>query len=176
MPFGQTRIVDGGIVVDGPTVVDGMVVEGTVVEGTVVEGTVVEGTVVDVDCGTVVAENGAVEGVVEGEMLGVSPTILLPPALELPSVGVEPTVLPSWLCGVPVMLGLGVTAPGVVPTAPGVVVAAAPGAVVAAPGAAAPAPGAPTWESAGNAARAAASRSGRRTGSSMEVSFIARAE
>jgi hypothetical protein len=48
MPFGQMRVVDGEIVLDGATVVvDGMVVEGTVVEGTVVEGTVVEGTVVD---------------------------------------------------------------------------------------------------------------------------------
>jgi hypothetical protein len=65
MPFGQMRVVDGEIVLDGVTVVvDGMVVEGTVVEGTVVEGTVV-------DCGTVVVENGEVEGVVEGEMLGV---------------------------------------------------------------------------------------------------------
>jgi hypothetical protein len=93
--------------------------------------------------------------------------MLLPPALELPSVGVEPTVLPSWLGGVPVMLGMGVpTAPGVVPTAPGAV-AAAPGVVAAAPGAAAPAPGAPTWASAGNVARVAASRSGKRTRSSM---------
>jgi hypothetical protein len=98
-----------------------------------------------------VAENGEVEGVVEGEMLGVWPTMLLP-ALELPSPGVEPTVLPSWLCGVPVMLGAGVTAPGVVDTAPG---------------AAAPAPGAPTWASAGNAARVAASRSGKRSRSSI---------
>jgi len=53
MPFGQMRVVDGEIVV----------------EGTVVEGTVVEGMVVD--CGTVVVANGEVEGVAVGEMLGV---------------------------------------------------------------------------------------------------------
>src|SRR6266850_1784340 len=124
MPFGQIRVVDGEIVVDG------MVVDGTVVEGTVV------------DCGTVVAENGEVEGVVEGEMLGVSPTMLLPP-LALPSVGVEPTVLPSWLCGVPVMLGVGVTPNGEVVTVPGVVgeVVAIPGVVVTAPGVVPTAPG-----------------------------------
>lgn len=164
MPFGQIRVVDGEIVVDGATVVDGMVVEGTLVEGTVVEG-----TVVDDDCGAVVAENGVVEGVVEGEMPGVWPTMLLPPALELPSVGVEPTVLPSWLGGVPVMLGIvgevGVI-PGVVVTTPGVV-PTAPGVAAAAPGAAAPALGAPTWASAGNVARATPSRSGKRSRSSM---------
>jgi len=168
MPFGQIRVVDGEMVVDGATVVDGRVVEGTLVEGTVVEG-----TVVDDDCGAVVVENGVVEGVVEGEMLGVGPVMLLPPALELPSPGVEPTVLPNWLGGVPVMLGVGVTpngevvtVPGVVPTAPGVV-PTAPGVVAAAPGAAAPAPGAPTWASAGNVARVAASTSGKRSRSSM---------
>src|SRR3954467_9882379 len=153
MPFGQIRVVDGEIVVEGATVVDGRVVEGTLVEGTVVEG-----TVVDDDCGAVVVENGVVEGGGEGEMPGVWPTMLLP-ALELPSVGVEPTVLPSWLGGVPVMLGVVVTAPGVMPTAPGV--------VAAAPGAAAPAPGAPTCASAGNVARVAASKSGKRSRSSM---------
>jgi len=70
MPFGQIRVVDGEIVVEGATVVDGRVVEGTLVEGTVVEG-----TVVDDDCGAVVVENGVVEGVVEGEMPGVWPTM-----------------------------------------------------------------------------------------------------
>jgi hypothetical protein len=143
MPLGHTRVEP----------VDDIVVEGTLVEGTVV------------DCGTVVVENGEVEGVVEGEMLGVSPTTLLP-ALELPKVGVEPMVVPTWLCGVPVMLGGGVTANGDVVTAPGVVVTA-PGVVAAAPGAAAPAPGAPTWASAGSAARVAASKSGKRSASSM---------
>ena len=93
MPFGQIRVVDGEIVVDG-----------TLVEGTVVEGTVV-------DCGTVVVENGEVVGVAEGGMPGVEPTTLLP-ALESPSVGVEPTMLPNWLGGVPVMLGVGVVAKG----------------------------------------------------------------
>src|SRR3954468_18278166 len=124
MPFGQIRVVDGEIVVEGATVVDGMVVEGTLVEGTVVEG-----TVVDDDCGAVVVEDGVgggggggggggVGG--KGKMPGVWPTMLLPPALELPSVGVEPTVLPSWLGGVPVMLGVVgevVVIPGVVVTA-----------------------------------------------------------
>src|SRR4051794_11878614 len=124
MPFGQIRVVDGEIGVEGATVVDGMVVEGTLVEGTVVEG-----TVVDDDCGAVVVENGVVEGVVEGEMPGVWPTMLLPPALELPSVGVEPTVLPIWLGGGAgvvggvgggvVVSGGGGTAPGVVGAAPG---------------------------------------------------------
>src|SRR3954468_13191425 len=167
MPFGQIRVVEGEIVVDGATVVDGRVVEGTVVEGTVVEG-----TVVDDDCGAVVVENGVVEGVGKGEMLGVWPVMLLPPALELPSVGVEPTVLPSWLGGVPVMLGVGVTPNGEVVTAPGVV-PTAPGVVAAAPGAAAPAPGAPNWASAGNVARVAASRSGKRSRSSIgEISFL----
>src|SRR3954465_4726733 len=126
MPFGQIRVVEGELVLDGaPVVVDGRVVDGTVVEGTVVEGTVV-------DCGTVVVENGEDEGVVEGEMLGVWPTMLLPPAPELPGGGAERAVLPVTLGGVRVMRGAGVTAavPGVVPTAPG---------------AAAPAPGAPTW-------------------------------
>src|SRR3954471_191138 len=118
MPFGHTRAEpDGVTVVDGATVVvDGIVVEGTLVEGTVVEGTVV-------DCGTVVVENGEVEGVVEGEMLGGWPAMLLP-ALELSSVGAEPMVVPSWLGGVPVMLGVGVTAKGDVVAAPGVVVTA----------------------------------------------------
>jgi hypothetical protein len=141
MPLGHTRVE-----VDGATVVEGRVVEGTTVDGTVV------------DCGTVVVENGEVEGVVEGEMLGVWPTTL-PPALELPSVGVEPMVVPSWLGGVPVTLGVGVTAKGDVVAAPGV--------VAAAPGVAAPAPGAPTWASAGSVARVAASKSGKRSGSSM---------
>jgi pyruvate/2-oxoglutarate dehydrogenase complex dihydrolipoamide acyltransferase (E2) component len=141
MPLGHTRVEP----------VDGIVVEGTLVEGIVVEGTVV-------DCGTVVVENGEVEGVVEGEMLGVSPTTLLP-ALELPEAGVEPMAVPSWLCGVPVMLGVGVTAKGDVVWVPGV--------VAAAPGAPAPAPGAPTWASAGSAARVAASKSGKRSLSSM---------
>ena len=109
MPFGHIRVVDGEIPPDGVTVVvEGTVVDGTVVEGTVVDGTVVEGTVVD--CGTV-AENGEVDGVVEGEMLGVEPTMLLP-ALESPKVGVEPTLLPNVLGGVPVTLVVGVVAKG----------------------------------------------------------------
>ena len=81
MPFGQMRVVDGEIPPD---------VEGTVVDGTLVGGIVVEGTVVD--CGTV--ENGD-EGLVEGEMLGVEPTTLLPVLALPPMVGVEPTVLPN---------------------------------------------------------------------------------
>ena len=149
MPFGQmrTEFVAGA----------GAMVEGKLVEGTVVEGTVVDGTTV-VDGNTVV----------DGEMLGVWPTMLLPELALSPRPGAGPTLLPSWLGGVPVMLGMGVpTAPGVVPTAPGVV-AAAPGVVAAAPGAAAaPAPGVPTWASAGNVARVAASRSGKRSRSSM---------
>jgi hypothetical protein len=176
MPFGQmrTEFVEGA----------GAMVEGKVVEGTVVDGTVVEGTTV-VDGNTVL----------DGEMLGAEPAMLLPELALSPRPGAGPTVLPgagptvlpgagptvlpSWLGGVPVMLGMGVpTAPGVAPTAPGVaaaapgVVAAAPGVVAAAPGAA-PAPGAPTWASAGNAARVAASRSGKRSRSSMgEISFL----
>src|SRR5262245_18046492 len=126
-------------------------------------------------------------------MPGVCPTMLLPPALAFPNVGVEPAVLPSWLEGVPVMLGEGVVGvgvapngvvvivPGVVVTVPGAVVAAVPGAVAAAPGAATPAPGAaapapaapPTWASAGTAARVAASKSGKRI-ASMEIPFVAR--
>jgi hypothetical protein len=150
MPFGQmrTEFVEGA----------GAMVEGKVVEGTVVEGTVVEGTTV-VDGNTVL----------DGEMLGAEPAMLLPELALSPRPGAGPTVLPSWLGGVPVMLGMGV------PTAPGVV-AAAPGVVAAAPGAAAPAPGAPTWASAGNAARATASRSGRRNGSSMGSLLCNRAE
>src|SRR5262249_33267120 len=185
MPFGQMRVVDGETVV-----------EGTLVEGTVVEGTVVEGTVVD--CGTVVVANGDVDGVAEGEMLGVVPMMVLPVLALPPIVGVEPTMLPTWLCGVPVMLGVGVvakgevvctpgvvgdvvtipgvevTTPGVVPTIPPGVVPAAPGVAAAPPGLVAAAPGAapapaapPTWESAGNAARLAASNRGKRRESSM---------
>jgi len=154
MPFGQmrTEFVEGA----------GAMVEGKVVEGTVVEGTVVDGTAV-VDGNTVV----------DGETLGVRPTMLLPELALSPRPGAGPTVLPSWLGGVPVMLGVGVT--GVVVTAPGVV-PTAPGVVAAAPGAAAPAPGAPTWASAGNVARVAASRSGRRSRSSMGKSPFQRAE
>lgn len=157
MPFGQmrTEFVEGA----------GAMVEGKLVEGTVVEGTVVEGTTV-VDGNTVL----------DGEMLGAEPAMLLPELALSPRPGAGPTVLPSWLGGVPVMLGVGdvVVIPGVVVTAPGVV-ATPPGAVAAAPGAAAPA-GAPTWESAGNAARATASRSGRRNGSSMGSLLCNRAE
>src|SRR4029077_6412215 len=103
MPFGQMRTE----FVEGP----GDMVEGKLVEGTVVEGTVVDGTTV-VDGNTVV----------DGEMLGVWPTMLLPELALSPRPGAGPTVLPSWLDGVPVMLGVGVpTAPGVVPTVPGVV-------------------------------------------------------
>lgn len=175
MPFGQTR---------GVTVVDGVkvVLDGNVVEGTVVEGTTVEGTAVD--CGTVGDRTDEVDGVVEGEILGGWPTMLLPP-LALSSVGVEPTLLPNWLGGVPVMLGCGVTPNGEVVVAPGVVgdvvpipgvVVMAPGVVAAAPGAAAPAPAlpapvAPTWAKAGSVT-AARSASGRRRGSSMEISFV----
>jgi len=157
MPFGQmrTEFVEGA----------GAMVEGKLVEGTVVEGTVVDGTTV-VDGYTVV----------DGEMLGVWPTTLLPELALSPRPGAGPTVLPSWLGGVPVMLGMGVpTAPGVVPAAPGVV-AAAPGVVAAAPGAAAPPAGAPTWASAGSVARVAASRSGKRSRSSMGKSPFQRAE
>ena len=152
MPFGQMRTeFDEGV---GP-VVEGKVVEGTVVEGTVVDGT----TVVD---GNIV---------LDGEMLGAGPTTLLPP-LALSSVGVEPTLLPNWLGGVPVMLGCVVVPngevpiPGVVVAAPGVV-ATPPGVVAAAPGAAAPAPAVPapaappTWANAGRAT-VASSASGRR--------------
>jgi len=92
MPFGQMRVVDGE----------------TVVDGTLVEGIVVEGMVVD--CGTV--ENGEVEGVAAGGIPGVEPTTLLPVLALPPMVGVVPMVLPTWLCGVPVMLGLGVVAKG----------------------------------------------------------------
>jgi hypothetical protein len=163
MPFGQTRTeFDEGV---------GPVVEGKVVEGTVVEGTVVDGT--DVVDGNIV---------LDGELLGAGPTTLLPP-LALSSVGVEPTLLPNWLGGVPVMLGAGVTLNGEVVAAPGVagdgvaipgvvpipgVVVAAPGVVAAAPGAADPAPAVPapaapppTWASAGRAT-AASSASGKR--------------
>ena len=85
MPFGQmrTEFVEGA----------GAVVEGNVVEGTLVEGTVVEGTVVD--SGTVVVGNGEVEGVVEGEMPGVWPTMLLPELALSPRPGAGPTVLPT---------------------------------------------------------------------------------
>lgn len=154
MPFGQTRIGVDGV----STVVDGNVVEGTVVEGTTVEGTVV-------DCGTVIDE---VDGVVEGEMLGVWPTMLLPP-LALSSVGVAPTVLPNRLGGVPVILGAGVTPIGEVVTTPGVVgdVVAIPGVVATAPGAVAPAPAAPTWANAGNVASVATKMNGKRSASSM---------
>jgi hypothetical protein len=152
MPFGQmrTEFVEGA---------------GAMVEGKVVEGTVVEGTVVD---GTAVVDGN---GVVEGEMPGVCPTALLPELALSPRPGAGPTALPNWLGGVPVMLGVGVpTAPGVVPAAPGV--------VAAAPGAAAPAPPAapPTWESAGNAARLAASTSGKRRESSMGNLLCSQAE
>ena len=169
MPFGQMRTeFDEGA---GP-VVEGKVVEGTVVEGTVVDGT----TVVD---GNIV---------LDGEMLGAGPTTLLPP-LALPSAGVEPTVLPNWLGGVPVMLGAGVTPngevvvaapgvvgvvpiPGVVVTAPGVV-ATPPVVVAAAPGAAAPpAPVAPTWANAGSAASVATRMNGKRRASMGEISFV----
>ena len=152
MPFGQMRTeFDDGV---------GPMVEGKVVEGTVVEGTVVDGT--DVVDGNIV---------LDGEMLGAGPTTLLPP-LALSSVGVEPTLLPNWLGGVPVMLGCVVVPngedpiPGVVVAAPGVV-ATPPGVVAAAPGAAAPAPAVPapaappTWANAGRAT-AASSASGRR--------------
>ncbi|HEY1290475.1 MAG TPA: hypothetical protein VGF58_19255 [Burkholderiales bacterium] len=181
MPFGQMRVVEGEIVV-----------EGTVVEGTVVEGTVVEGIVVD--CGAVV-ENGEFEGVAAGGIPGVEPTTLLPVLALPPMVGVEPMVLPTGLGGVPVMLGVGVVAkgemvctpgvvgdvvpiPGVVVTAPGVVPTMPPGVAAAAPGAAAPAPPAapPTWESAGNAARLAASKRGKRRESSMGNLLCYRAE
>src|ERR1051325_10042427 len=94
MPFGQMRVGDGE-----------MVVEGIVVEGTVVEGIVV-------DCGTVVVENGEVEGVAGGGGGGPGPTPLLPVLALPPMVGVEPTMLPAWLGGVPVMLGVGVVAKG----------------------------------------------------------------
>ena len=89
MPFGQmrTEFVAGA----------GAMVEGKLVEGTVVEGTVVDGTTV-VDGNTVV----------DGEMLGVRPTMLLPELALSPRPGAGPTVLPSWLGGVPVMLGVGV--------------------------------------------------------------------
>src|SRR5262249_38604578 len=85
-------------------------------------------------------------------------------------VGVEPTKLPYWLGGVPVMLGVGVVAKGEVVPVPGV--------VVTAPGAAAPAPPAapPTWASAGNAARLAASKSGKRRESSMRNLLCNQAE
>ena len=150
MPFGQmrTEFVEGA----------GAMVEGKVVEGTVVEGTVVDGT-------TVVDGNI----VLDGEMLGAGPTTLLPELALSPRPGAGPTVLPNWLGGVPVMLGVGVTPNGEVVTAPGVVgeVVATPGVVVTAPGAVATPPGAPTWASAGNAARVAASRSGKRSGISM---------
>ena len=153
MPFGQMRTeFDDGV---------GPMVEGKVVEGTVVEGTVVDGT--DVVDGNIV---------LDGEMLGAGPTTLLPP-LALSSVGVEPTLLPNWLGGVPVMLGCVVVPngedpiPGVAVAAPGVV-ATPPGVVAAAPGAAAPAPAVPapaappTWANAGRAT-VASSASGRRT-------------
>jgi len=156
MPFGQTRTeFDEGV---GPAV-EGKVVEGTVVEGTVVDGT----TVVD---GNIV---------LDGEMLGAWPATLLPP-LALPSVGVEPTLLPNWLGEVPVTLGAGVTLNGEVVAAPGVagdgvaipgvvpipgLVVTAPGVVAAAPGAAAPAPAPPTWANAGRVT-VASSASGRR--------------
>jgi hypothetical protein len=153
MPFGQMRTeFDDGV---------GPVVEGKVVEGTVVEGTVVDGT--DVVDGNIV---------LDGEMLGAGPTTLLPP-LALSSVGVEPTLLPNVLGGVPVMLGCVVVPngevvpiPGVVVAAPGVV-ATPPGVVAAAPGAAVPAPAVPapaappTWANAGRAT-VASSASGRR--------------
>jgi hypothetical protein len=74
--------------------------------------------------------------------------------------------------------GVVVTAPGVVPIAPGVVPTMPPGVAAAAPGAAAPAPPAapPTWESAGNAARLAASKRGKRRESSMGNLLCYRAE
>ena len=101
MPFGQmrTEFVEGA----------GAMVEGKLVEGTVVEGTVVEGTTV-VDGNTVL----------DGEMLGAEPAMLLPELALSPRPGAGPTVLPgagptvlpgagptvlpSWLGGVPVML------------------------------------------------------------------------
>ena len=137
MPFGQmrTEFVEG----TGP-MVEGKVVEGTVVEGTVVDGT----TVVD---GNIV---------LDGEMLGAGPTTLLPP-LALSSAGVEPTLLPNELGGVPVMLGAGVTPYGV---------------VVAAPGAAGAAPAAPTWAPAGKAASSETSRNGARSRSSMRKTSL----
>jgi hypothetical protein len=130
-------------------------VEGKVVEGTVVEGTVVDGT--DVVDGNIV---------LDGEMLGAWPATLLPP-LALPSVGVEPTLVPNWLGGVPVMLGAGVAAYGEVVAAPGVGdVVPIPGVVAAAPGAAAPpAPDAPTWANAGSAASVATRMNGKRRAS-----------
>jgi hypothetical protein len=114
---------------------------GPKVEGKVVEGTVVEGTVVD---GTTVVDGNIV---LDGEMLGAGPTTLLPP-LALSSMGVEPTLLPNELGGVPVMLGAGVTPNGEVVTAPG---AAAP-----------PAPVAPAWANAGSAASVATRMNGKR--------------
>ena len=117
-----------------------------------VEGTVVEGTVVD---GTTVVDGNIV---LDGETLGAGPTTLLPP-LALSSAGVEPTLLPSWLGGVPVMLGAGVAAYGV---------------VVAAPGAAAPA--APTWANAGSAASVATKIKGKRRASNKGNLLCNRAE
>jgi len=77
MPFGQmrTEFVEGA----------GAIVEGKVVEGTVVEGTVVEGTTV-VDGNTVL----------DGEMLGAEPAMLLPELALSPRPGAGPTALPSW--------------------------------------------------------------------------------
>jgi len=152
MPFGQMRT----------EFVEGV---GPMVEGKVVEGTVVEGTVVD---GTAVVDGNIV---LDGEMLGAEPAMLLPELALSPRPGAGPTVLPSWLGGVPVMLGAGVTPNGVVVTAPGVVVTA-PGVVAAAPGAAAPAPGAPTWARAGKAASSERNTNGARSRSSMrEISL-----
>jgi hypothetical protein len=45
-------------------------------------------------------------------MPGAEPTTLLPVLALPPMVGVEPTMLPTWLGGVPVMLGVGVVAKG----------------------------------------------------------------
>jgi hypothetical protein len=110
-------------------------------------------------------------------MLGVCPTMPVPPALEFPIVGVEPTALPNVLGGVPVILGCGVVLNGELVTGPGVVgvvepipgvvpipvvVVTAPGVVAAAPGAAAPPPAVPpTWANAGSAASVASSTSGK---------------
>jgi len=99
--------------------------------------------------------------VVDGEMLGGAPTMLLP-ELALSMAGAGPIVLPNWLGGVPVMLGVGVTPVGgvvnplggepttglgVVPTVPGVVVTA---------------PGERTWAAAGHARARAIAMRGRR--------------
>jgi hypothetical protein len=151
---------------------------GPMLEGKLVEGTVVEGTVVD---GTTVVDGNIM---LEGETLGAEPATLLPP-LALPGVGAEPTLLPNWLGGVPVMLGAGVAPYGEVVTVPGVVgdmvpipgvVVTAPGAVAAAPGAAAPPPAPPTWANAGSAASVATKMNGKRRASNMSKSPCNQAE